>query len=150
VGVRLPRVERLGRLLVVLSSLSPLLLSPAGAPRAARAIDPAFAEARQLLDAHLSQPWTLSDLAARVHVSPQHLSRSFRRATGSPPLAYLSGRRADWAAKLLLETDIPVAEIGRIVGWTDPNYMTRRFKVITGLTPTAYRTAFARAHTRPR
>jgi AraC family transcriptional regulator, L-rhamnose operon transcriptional activator RhaR len=137
------RIARLGRLLILLSHLGALIPPSAPSPRVTTAIDPRIVEARQLLEAHLGEPWTLAALAAHVHVSPGHLSRRFRSALGSPPLEYLSRRRAEWAAKLLIETDISVAEIGRIVGWPDPNYMTRRFKLIMGLTPTAYRSAFS-------
>ena len=49
------------------------------------------------------------------------------------------------AAGLLVTTDDSVAEIGRIVGWADPNYASRRFRQIYGSTPTDYRSRFATA-----
>lgn len=139
------QIECLGRLLVLLSHLGALSHPAVSSPPAARTIDPQVVEARRLLEASLGTRWRLADLAAHVHVSPGHLSRRFRNALGSPPLEYLSRRRAERAANLLIETDISVAEIGRIVGWPDPNYMTRRFKFMMGLTPTAYRSAFSPA-----
>jgi AraC family L-rhamnose operon transcriptional activator RhaR len=36
-----------------------------------------------------------------------------------------------------------VAEIGRAVGWHDPNYAARRFRATYGLSPTEYRRRFA-------
>jgi AraC-like DNA-binding protein len=35
-----------------------------------------------------------------------------------------------------------VAEIGRAVGWSDPNYAARRFRATHGLSPTEYRRRF--------
>jgi len=58
---------------------------------------------------------------------------------GNPPLAWLTMRRAERAAVLLLSTDAPVAEIGRRVGWDDPNYCARRFRAAFGVNPAAYR-----------
>ena len=87
----------------------------------------------------LARPWTVEDLAAAVAVSPAHLSRLFRLATGKPPMAYLSVLRAEAAALLLLRTPEPVSAVGAAVGWTDPNYFARRFRAHFGASPTAFR-----------
>ena len=65
-------------------------------------------------------------------------------------MAYLARHRVEKAAELLLDTDEPVTQIGRSVGWPDQNYFARRFKAHFGLTATAYRSRFAqnRAHLR--
>jgi AraC family L-rhamnose operon transcriptional activator RhaR len=36
-----------------------------------------------------------------------------------------------------------VSEIGRAVGWPDPNYAARRFRATYGMSPTEYRRRFA-------
>ncbi len=87
----------------------------------------------------LSRPWKLAELAQRAGMTREHLCRRFRRVHGSPPLAWLTARRAERAAVLLLSTDAPVAEVGRRVGWDDPNYCARRFRAAFGVNPAAYR-----------
>ena len=42
---------------------------------------------------------------------------------------------------LLTKTDLPVAAIGRRVGWPDPSYASRRFAQVYAMSPTAYRAA---------
>ncbi len=54
-------------------------------------------------------------------------------------MTWLARRRAEKAAVLLLTTNLPVAEIGRSVGWRDPNYFARRFRAAFGTTASAYR-----------
>ncbi len=87
----------------------------------------------------LARPWKLSELAHRAGMTREHLCRRFRRVHGQPPLAWLTARRAERAAVLLLSTDAAVAEVGRRVGWDDPNYCARRFRAAFGLNPAAYR-----------
>jgi hypothetical protein len=42
----------------------------------------------------LARHWTLTDLAAELHLTPGHLVRLFNAATGLPPMAYLAQLRA--------------------------------------------------------
>jgi AraC family transcriptional regulator, L-rhamnose operon transcriptional activator RhaR len=105
--------------------------------------NPAVVQAMRLLDSQLTHHWTLTELADRLHLSPSYLLRLFRSSTGMPPMAYLARRRVETAAGLLLHTDQPVTQIGRSVGWPDPNYFARRFRAHFGQSATAYRSRFA-------
>ena len=59
-------------------------------------------------------------------------------------MAWLAALRGERAAALLIETDLPIAEVGRLVGWADPNYASRRFRQLYGVAPAAYRRMFGR------
>jgi AraC family transcriptional regulator, L-rhamnose operon transcriptional activator RhaR len=104
---------------------------------------PAVVQAMRLLDSQLTHHWTLRELADRLHLSPSYLLRLFKSSTGMPPMAYLARRRVETAAGLLLHTDQPVTQIGRSVGWPDPNYFARRFRAHFGQSATTYRSRFA-------
>jgi AraC family L-rhamnose operon transcriptional activator RhaR len=62
---------------------------------------------------------------------------------GTSLLGWLAQYRAEQMAVRLAASDRPVAEIGRAVGWHDPNYATRRFRATYGISPTEYRRRFA-------
>lgn len=111
-----------------------------GVPRSTR---PAVGRAMRLLEADLARHWTLTELAADMHLTPGHLVRLFKDATGLPPMAYLAQVRAEHAALLLLHSDEPITGIGRAVGWADQNYFARRFKAHYGLSATTYRKRFS-------
>ncbi len=96
-----------------------------------------------LLEADLARDWTLTGLAAELHLAPGYLVRLFNAATGLPPMAYLAQLRAEHAAVMLLHTDEPVTSIGRTVGWPDQSKFARRFKAHYGLSATTYRKRFA-------
>ncbi|SDJ63539.1 helix-turn-helix domain-containing protein [Aliiruegeria lutimaris] len=48
---------------------------------------------------------------------------------------------SDQARSLLSETDMSLAEIGKVLGYTDPRSFRRAFKDATGLSPSAFRKA---------
>jgi AraC-like DNA-binding protein/quercetin dioxygenase-like cupin family protein len=99
--------------------------------------------AMQAMTADLAHPWTVNELAARVGVSVSTLYRQFAAQLGNGPVEWLTRVRAEQAAALLIQTDLPVAAIGRRVGWPDPSYASRRFGQAYATTPTAYRAAHA-------
>ncbi|HAT10973.1 MAG TPA: hypothetical protein DCS97_10355 [Planctomycetes bacterium] len=113
----------------------------AGLPRrhVAEAGDAVVIQLAAEMQADLARGWKLSELARRTGQTREHFCRRFRLVHGNPPLAWLTMRRAERAAVLLLSTDAPVAEIGRRVGWDDPNYCARRFRAAFGVNPAAYR-----------
>jgi AraC family L-rhamnose operon transcriptional activator RhaR len=107
------------------------------------AVHPAVGHVMRLLEADLVRQWTLAELADEVHLTPGHIVRLFKGATGLTPMGYLAQVRAEHAAVLLLHSDEPVTGIGRAVGWADQNYFARRFKAHYGLSATTYRKRFA-------
>ncbi|GAA3194565.1 AraC family transcriptional regulator [Actinocorallia longicatena] len=133
------RADLFGRFLLLASCIA-----QAGATReAALSIDvpdhPAVLTAIEMFNNDLSYDWTLAELAGALHLTQGHIVRLFKSGVGIPPMAYLFRQRAKKAAHLLKSTDAGVAEIGHAVGWTDPNYFTRRFRTYFGMSPTRYR-----------
>jgi AraC family L-rhamnose operon transcriptional activator RhaR len=138
------RADVIGRLSLLFSQLGQAVTQADQAPaEAAGAAHPAVGRAMRLLEADLARQWTLGDLAAELHLTPGHLVRLFKAATGLPPMAYLAQVRAEHAAVLLLHSDEPVTGISRAVGWPDQNHFARRFKAHYGLSATTYRKRFA-------
>ena len=79
---------------------------------------------------------TLEQMAAVVQLSPYHFARQFKAATGLPPHQYVIARRIERAKKILLsETDLSLAEIATLVGFSDQSQFTRHFKRLIGVTP---------------
>ena len=138
------RADVIGRLSLVFSLLGHAV-ARAGRilPREPGSAHPAVGRAVRMLEADLARRWTLTELAAELHLTPGHLVRLFNAATGLPPMAYLAQVRAEHAALLLLHSDAPITAIGRAVGWPDQNYFARRFKAHYGLSATTYRKRFA-------
>ena len=91
------------------------------------------------INLHLDAPLSLKTLAAQCYISPSYLSNVFKQEIGQTLTDYISRRRMERAARLLLTTNARVAVVAEEVGILDVNYFTKMFKNATGQTPTAYR-----------
>lgn len=100
---------------------------------------PAVAEARRLLDSDLTAAVSLTELAARVHVSPTYLVQLFTRQIGESPGRYRQQRRIDRAQALLAETDLRITHIAAELGFSSPQHFATAFRRATGASPRAYR-----------
>lgn len=81
----------------------------------------------KMLDGRLAKPWTLSALAEEVHLSRSQLVRSFDATVGMSPMAYLRRMRVERMARLLVSTDLPIAEAARSVGWRNQFHASQCF-----------------------
>jgi len=84
----------------------------------------------------------LNAIARKMQMTDSHLSRIFKKNTGSNFSEYLSDRKLEEAAKLLLQDNkLKVAEIADTLGYGNPTYFLSRFKAKYGVSPSAYRKA---------
>ncbi|MBA4248404.1 MAG: hypothetical protein C0444_08950 [Microbacterium sp.] len=90
----------------------------------------------------LSYAWSIADLTRAANASASVVHRAFTAHVGTSPMSWLSRARAERFATELVLTGDPIASIGRLVGWDDPNYASRRFRAEFGMTPTEYRRRF--------
>jgi AraC family transcriptional regulator, L-rhamnose operon transcriptional activator RhaR len=141
--------DRLAYLLLILSRFAAVVHDRARQSTGRSPSHPAVVRGMGLLARDLARPWTLGELAATLNLERAYVVRLFKAHTGLPPMAYLSRQRAERASALVLETDLPISEIARQVGWDDPNYFARRFRSYLGMSASAYRSRYARTGTRP-
>jgi AraC-like DNA-binding protein len=92
---------------------------------------------RHLLDARIATGLSLSEASRLLNTDATYLVRCFSREYGMPPHRYLTGRRLDHARRLLLAGQ-PAAAVAHEVGFFDQSHLTRHFKRLLGVTPTAY------------
>lgn len=81
----------------------------------------------------------VGDMAQQLGVTPTHLTRCCRQASGRSAIELLQDRRIFEARKMLAETRLPVGQIGSALGFTSAAYFTRAFQHRTGTSPTAFR-----------
>lgn len=83
----------------------------------------------------------VTDYAAELGLSPAHLNRLARRATGLSVQGLIDGRIIEAARRDLVFTPSPVQSIAYALGFADPAYFNRFFKRRTGMSPGRYRRA---------
>lgn len=90
--------------------------------------------------AHLDQPLDLKILSAQVDLSPYHFHRIFSAEMGEPLAKFVTRRRLERAASLLLSApDVPVMNIAYDCGFNSIHVFCRNFKRHFGMTAEAYR-----------
>lgn len=81
---------------------------------------------------------SLSHVSAALGVSASHMSRTFKRETGSTFEHYLAERRVEYARRLLLDPLNNVSEVARKCGFADASYFARVFRKLSGCSPSEY------------
>ena len=109
---------------------------PARRPDAARRLAERYA---RLLERDHRSGMAVADYAAALGVTPTHLSRACKAASGRPAHALLQDRLLFEARRLLVETQLPVKQVARDLGFSSPAYFTRAFQTHTGHTPSEFR-----------
>jgi AraC family transcriptional regulator len=94
---------------------------------------------RHHIDEHISDTLLVSDLAALLELSEAHFSRSFKRAFGEPPYAFVIRRRLERAIQYMLETELPIRDIALRCGFADQPHLCKMFRRSMGHTPAAWR-----------
>ncbi|MEP6648619.1 MAG: AraC family transcriptional regulator [Lapillicoccus sp.] len=103
--------------------------------------EPLLADVFSVIEQGYPQPLSLRDVARAVSMSPGHLTTTVRRRTGRTVQDWIVDRRMVQARRLLAGSTLPVADVGRRVGYPDAGYFARVFRQVHGLTPTQWRAA---------
>lgn len=87
----------------------------------------------------LAADWKLSSLAARCHLSAEHLRRLCLRELGRTPMEHLTYIRVQRARTLLETTDDKLEAVAAQVGFGGRDVFTRAFVRCIGMPPSEYR-----------
>ena len=91
------------------------------------------------IDAHLSDPIRVADLAELLDLSESHFSRAFRCTFGTSAHEYVTRRRIEVAQSLMLRSREPLCAIALRCGLCDQSHFSRVFRRVVGETPYAWR-----------
>ncbi len=92
-----------------------------------------------LLEEHHLKRWSVADYARALSVTPTHLNRVTRAATGDTASHLILNRLIREARRNLVYTNLPVSTIAYALGFDDPAYFSRVYAAATGLSPRAFR-----------
>lgn len=96
-----------------------------------------------LVDSQYSKHWSVTDYARELAVTPGHLSRVMRHATGLSASRVIEERVVREARRHLAYTNLTISEIAYDLGFIDPAYFSRVFSRATGFSPRAFRARLA-------
>jgi transcriptional regulator GlxA family with amidase domain len=105
---------------------------------------PGLAGLLDWMRAHLDEPLTVTDLAARAHLAPRTFARRFKETTGATPHRWLLDQRLQHAEHLLETTDLTVDTVAARAGFGSGDTLRHHFAARRGVSPHTYRRTFAR------
>ncbi|MFW6097019.1 MAG: helix-turn-helix transcriptional regulator [Chloroflexota bacterium] len=96
-------------------------------------------DAQSLLAMHFHEPLTLPQIAARLHVSPYHLCRVFRRQTGRTIHQHRKDLRLRAALDHVLAGETDLGDLALALGFANHSHFTKAFRLLFNTTPSNLR-----------
>lgn len=98
-------------------------------------------EIKAYIKANLNRHVSRKELAELVHLNPDHMARLFQKLTHQSLSDYMTQEKMEFACKQLENTDCTISELAAGLGYENISYFSKRFRLHTGILPSAYRRA---------
>lgn len=82
---------------------------------------------------------TISEVADHFKMNTSYLNRIFKEQKGITLYAAIKNARLEYAKKLLIETNLSIADVCKTCGYSDSANLLRDFKKLTGVAPLRFR-----------
>jgi AraC-like DNA-binding protein len=83
--------------------------------------------------------FTIEQLADAAHLSVSALERRFKKYLSKTPKQVINEIRLENSRKLLVETNMPIAQVAEETGFTDHSYFSKKFRLFFGELPSVFR-----------
>jgi len=93
----------------------------------------------ELLEKSFAQPITVQDAARACAMSSSRFMRFFKVTVGQTFCSYLMSFRIAKAQCMLMDKEVPIAEISQQLGFCSQSYFGEVFRALVGTTPRTYR-----------
>ncbi|MFD2699055.1 response regulator [Paenibacillus shunpengii] len=98
-------------------------------------------KAKVYIAEHYGTELSLEEVADYAGLNPHYFSKIFHERCGITFIDYLTGIRIERARELLSDPRHILKDISQRIGYRDPNYFSRVFKKMVGMSPSEYRSA---------
>lgn len=89
----------------------------------------------ELMEANMSEPLSLLDIADHVGLSRRQIERLFRHEMGRSPARYYLEIRLDRARHLLIQSLMPVVEVAIACGFVSASHFSKCYRELYGRSP---------------
>ncbi|MBO5295746.1 MAG: helix-turn-helix transcriptional regulator [Clostridia bacterium] len=87
------------------------------------------------LNQHLSENFSIDDIAKKIGISSSHMSRCFKETTGISIVDHLNRLRCYTAKHYIMHTNKKIGEIAKLCGYQNDSYFAKTYKKFVGYTP---------------
>ncbi len=88
---------------------------------------------------HYMEDLAVKDIAGHLGYSEAYFCKLFKQSFGHSFVSYLTDYRMQKAEELMRTSRLSIKEIGKTVGYPDPNYFTKVFRRVRGVSPSEFR-----------
>lgn len=99
-------------------------------------------QALRKIDQRIKEPINTFDIANDLHVSREHLSRSFKKNLNTSLYKYILSKKLSEASSHLSNNDYTIAEISDLYSFSSPTLFCRQFKQQFGMTPSKFKNRY--------
>lgn len=100
---------------------------------------PLIQRAYRMMEEYYSQGITMEEVARKLSVTPEYLSRQYKKETGLSFTEEMRRIRIEKVKTLLVGTNLNLVRIAAMTGFSDSKYMSRVFREEVGVLPAEYR-----------
>ncbi len=99
-------------------------------------------KANKYIEENYNKDLPLEEVAREVNLSPYYFSRFYKEESGINFSDKLVNVRMEKAKELLRKEEYSVKDVCYMVGYMEPNYFSKIFKKVTGVTASEYKKMF--------
>lgn len=96
-------------------------------------------QAISYIQTHFKNSPTLSEVASSVYLNPRYFCTLFKRRTGVNYKSYLRNIKLNYAARLIMFSELPITEVAAESGYASLSHFNREFLAFFGESPSAAR-----------
>lgn len=96
-------------------------------------------QALMFINLNISSNITVKQVANEIGLSPDYLTRLFKKELGINIITYINRKRIYTSLNLLKTTDLSIEDIGDLIGLNNTSYFYTLFKKEVGVSPKQYR-----------
>lgn len=94
---------------------------------------------KQLVFKHIKQKHLVTDYAELLYITPNHLNKVVKQATGKSPTKWIDETLVLEAKVLLHQTALSIGQVAGEIGLRDASYFSKLFKKYVGAAPLQFR-----------
>ncbi|MBQ8747612.1 MAG: helix-turn-helix domain-containing protein [Clostridia bacterium] len=94
---------------------------------------------KQFIEEKIGEPFRVGDLCDAIGYSKSYLSKLFCEMTGETIASYATRAKIARAKEMIRDDSMNFTEISAALAFDNPQYFTRVFRRVTGMTPTEFK-----------
>lgn len=120
---------------------------PGTEPERIHNVDNLAQKIEEYLVLHLRGKVSLDEISARFHYGKSSLCDIFKRTYGETIINYHTKLKIEAAKRMIFEKKMTISEVAEHLGFESPEYFSRTFKKVTGISPRTFRTSLISGNT---